>query len=354
MLIVDLQIIRDNYRKIKKSISGVEVFYAMKANDNFKILEVLKDEGSSFEVSSMNELEVLLNMKIEPHRVMCLNSIKSPEFISFMAENNVEIMAYDSKEEVNKIAKLAPKSKLVLRIAVSNEGSDWPLTKKFGAEASEAIELLKHAKERGLEVIGLTFHVGSQCLNKKNWTSALYICEEIWRDAKALGINFELLSLGGGMPVKHLKPIPSINEIGLTIQKAIDKNFKTKKGKLRITVEPGRSLVGDAAIMVSKVVGKAKRGIEDWLYCDVGVFNGFMETIQDINYEIISERIGDKRPFIIGGPSCDSVDIPFKNIFLPELYVGDYIYIINAGAYTTVYAAAFNGFPIPKFLFLNE
>lgn len=353
-LIFSLNRIKENYREIKKSIKNVEVFYAVKANDNIRILEVLNQEGSSFEISSLAELKKLIKINVPREKIICLNPIKNPDFLMQMNKSRIEIMAFDSTEEIDKIAKYAPNSKVVLRIIVDNEGSDWPLTKKFGVDAADALSLLKYAAKKNIAPIGLTFHVGSQCLNQNNWVSALYICDDIWNKAKAIGLDFNFLSLGGGIPVQHLKTIPEIQSIGKAINKALISNFKSNKGLTRVTIEPGRGLVGDAAIMTTKVIGKAKRGNEEWIYIDVGVFNGLMETIANFQYEIKTEKVGKKREVTIGGPSCDSVDIPFKNINLPEVETGDYVYIINAGAYTTVYAANFNGFEIPKVYFIDQ
>ncbi len=352
-LLFDSKIIVDNYRRIKKSINGVEVFYAMKANDDPRILSLLIKERSSFEISSHTELKALLKLGVPVAKIVCLNPIKSPQFLKAMHQCGVTIMAFDAIEEVDKIAKYAPKSKLVIRINVSNEGSDWPLTKKFGVEPSEALPLLKYARQKKLDPIGITFHVGSQCLNVKNWVSALYVCDEIWKEAKRHAINLTFLSLGGGIPIQHLKKIPSIEEIGTAINGGLKRNFKSTKDKLRVSIEPGRGLVGDAAILVSKVVGKGKRGNEDWVYIDVGVFNGLMETVEHFGYELKTDHDGKKKIVSIGGPSCDSVDIPFTDVPLTDVEVGDLVYVLNAGAYTNVYAARFNGFAIPKNHFID-
>ena len=353
-LLFNLKQIKKNYLKLKKSIEGVEICYAMKANDHPKILQCLAKEGGSFEISSLNELNNLLSLKINPAKIICFNPIKSPEFLEAMAKRDVQIMAYDSIDEVNKIAKFAPKSKVVLRITVSNEGSDWPLTKKFGADAQDALHYLLYAKKKGLQPVGLTFHVGSQCLNKNNWASALYICDDIWTEAQKRGMHLTLLSLGGGIPIQHTKPIPTINEIGQVINQSIRKHFKDKTNSLRITLEPGRGLVGDAAIMTTTVTGKAVRGKEKWIYIDVGILNGLMETIANFTYQLSAESTGKKQIVTIGGPSCDSIDIPFNKISLPKVNIGDRLYILNTGAYTTVYASTFNGFEVPKIYFVNS
>lgn len=353
-LIVDTEQIKKNYHAIENSLPGVEIFYSMKANNHPRIVKSLLQEGASFDITSEEELKLLDNFNTPAEKLMCFNPIKSPGFLQTLATKKVDTLAYDSYDEVDKIAKFAPGSKLVLRIVIDNQGSDWPLTKKYGVDAAEAIPLLKYAKNKNLKPIGLTFHVGSQCRNKNNWVNALYVCEMLWNMAKKEHIELSLLSLGGGLPVQHTKPIPSLNSIGKGIIKAIKSNFSTTGMPLRITIEPGRAVVGDSAIMISSVIGKAKRGEVNWIYIDVGVFNGFMETIDNFTYEIKTVSGGGNKKYTIGGPSCDSVDIPFKNILLGNVNVGDKLYILNAGAYTTVYASEFNGFEIPKTYFIEN
>jgi len=353
-LICDLEIIRQNYHRISKSISNVEVFYAMKANDHKEITSTLLAEGASFEIASEGELNQMKEFKVPPKRIACFNPVKQASFIRSLRDYGVKLLAFDSTSEVDKIFENAPESELLLRLQVDNEGSDWPLTNKFGVDVSEALEILKYARQKKLSVTGLTIHVGSQCLNKNNWLKALVICEEVMQEAKKIGFDFSIMSLGGGLPAQHTKPIPSVEEIGETINSFLESRFLSSRDDFRITIEPGRGLVGDSSIMVSSVVGVAKRGSENWVYLDVGVFNGLMETIEGFMYELKTSSSADEQITTIAGPSCDSVDVMFKDILFPKVDVGDKVYIINAGAYTTVYASRFNAFEIPKMYFLNK
>jgi ornithine decarboxylase len=113
-------------------------------------------------------------------------------------------------------------------------------------------------------------------------------------------------------------------------------------------MEPGRALVGEAAVLVTTVIGRSPRGPEEWLYTDVWVFNGLMETVGGLKYELRTERPGPLRTYTVAGPSCDSFDMMFQGIALPEVEVGDRLYIMNAGAYTLAYASSFNGFGPPR------
>src|SRR5258708_861487 len=318
-LLVDLEQVKKNYRNIENKFPGIEIFYSMKANAHPRIIKTLVEENASFDITSEKELELLTKYNLSPEKIICLNPIKSPDFLKTLHRENVKILAYDSFEEVDKIAQYAPGSQLVLRIVVDNEGSDWPLTKKYGVDPADAMPLLKYAKEKNLQPIGITFHVGSQCRNKNNWENALFICETLWTLAEKENIYFSFLSLGGGLPIQHTKTIPELEDINAGIQKMLNTNFKTHDVPLRITLEPGRAIVGDTAILGSSIIGKATRGEEKWIYIDAGVFNAFMETIEGFTYEIMTATTTAEESYTIGGPSCDSVDIPFKNVLLSKV-----------------------------------
>ena len=358
-LIIDKGLLRDKYELLKKTIKGIKIFYAMKANDNIEILKMIHKFGSGFEIASLNELQRLLDIGVSPKNIISSNTLKIPEFIKAAHKAGVEYFAYDSEMEIDKLSKLAPGSKGYLRIIVDNSGSDWPLTNKFGADASRALDLLEYARKSKIIPYGITFHVGSQCLNPKNWSNALITVAEIFHLAKEKGINLKLINLGGGIPVQHIKKAPQVMEIKNKIEKTIKNSFK-QYHDLELFIEPGRAVVGDSANLVTSLILRAKRGSENWIYLDVGVFNGLMESIEGFSYEIISERHINKKlkkndliPYTIAGPSCDSVDTMFKNYLLPkDLKLGDRLYIINAGAYTLSYASNFNGFEAPKVHFI--
>jgi ornithine decarboxylase len=232
-----------------------------------------------------------------------------------------------------------------VRLTVPNEGSEWPLSKKFGVEVEEAEALLLLARKKGLNPVGITFHVGSQCTNMYNWNSALDKAKDLWDRAEKAGIRLSLLNIGGGYPIRYTKDVVGISAIEKNINKAIWEKFPKKT---RILIEPGRSVVGDAGIFVTKVIGKTSRGDEEWLSIDVGVFNGLMESVGGIKYSYIVEGSKELRKWTLAGPSCDSFDVIEKDILLPEPAVGSYVLILSSGAYTISYASEFNGFSIPK------
>jgi len=156
------------------------------------------------------------------------------------------------------------------------------------------------------------------------------------------------LNIGGGYPINYTKNVVKIEAIEKNINNLIYEKFPENT---KILIEPGRAVVGDAGIFVASVIGKARRADESWLYIDVGVFNGLMESVGGIKYSYIvesSSRTKYKKKWTITGPSCDSFDIIDKGLMLPEPDIGSLILILSSGAYTTSYASEFNGFPIPK------
>jgi ornithine decarboxylase len=349
-ILLDREHLRAKYRQVRQSFPGVGIFYAVKANPHQEVLQVLHEEGSGFEISSGGELCLLQEMGVPAERIICSNPVKPIQFIEMAYQHGIDRYACDSLEELHKLARHGPGSRVYIRLTVDNTGSEWPLSKKYGTDAAEALELLRQARSLGLEPYGLTFHVGSQCLNKSNWVSALFLASTLWESARGAGLPLKMLSLGGGLPIQHTKPIPSLAGIANDVQRTIKELFPPD---VELTIEPGRAIVGDSGILVASVIGKARRGSESWLYLDAGVFNGLMETIEGFSYELRTERPGPMKVFTVAGPSCDSVDVMFKSIPLPDLQVGERIYILNAGAYTLSYASSFNGFPPPAVYYLD-
>ena len=346
LLIVDRSLVRGAYQDLAASLPGAEVYYAVKANPHRGILSVLAAEGCGFEISSRPELEAVDALGVGPERIISSNPVKSPDFIRRAVALGVDRFAFDSELEIEKLCRWAPGSRVYVRLAVDNSGSDWPLSDKFGVPAERAVELMIAAQRASLKAYGLTFHVGSQCRDVASWARAIHASHEVHQALSARGQPLHTLSVGGGQPVPHLRPVPSLEEIGRTIRHTVDELFGTSPPLL--TVEPGRALVGPAGALVTSVIGRAQRGGTTWVYIDAGVFNGLMETIEGFRYELHTERGGPRQPVTVAGPSCDSVDTLFTVEPLPELELGDRVYILNAGAYTISYASSFNGFGPPN------
>ena len=222
------------------------------------------------------------------------------------------------------------------------------MSKKFGVELDEALDLLMYAQKKRLRPVGITFHVGSQCTNLYNWNIALDKAKTLWDMAEKKKIKLNVLNIGGGYPITYTKNVISIETIEKNVDRLIYRRFPRETA---IHIEPGRAVIGDAGILVTSVIGKATRGDEEWLYLDVGVFNGLMESVGGIKYSYIVEsdkHARHKKQWTVAGPSCDSFDIIDSNVVLPEPRIGNLVLILSSGAYTVSYASEFNGFSIPK------
>jgi len=347
-LLIDCEKVKEKTYLIGRYIKNSKVFYAVKANPDIEILKFINKLKLSFEIASEGELGMLSSIGVEPSRIISSNPVKSLKFLKIAASYGVRHFSFDSTEEVEKLAKIIPKCNVYVRLSVPNEGSEWPLSKKFGVELDVAASLLVYAKEKGLNPVGITFHVGSQCTNIYNWNIALDKAKTLWDIAKKIGLKLKLINIGGGYPIRYTKNVLSIEIIEKNVNNLIYERFPED---IEIHIEPGRAVVGDAGIIVTTVIGKARRGEEDWVYLDVGVFNGLMESVGGIKYSYIVEshkQIRSRKQWTIAGPSCDSFDVIDKNVILPEPQVGNLMLILSSGAYTISYASEFNGFSIPK------
>jgi len=344
-ILMDREVVREKVSLIGKHIRNSKVFYAVKANPDREVLLFLNSFGIGFEIASEGELQMLASLGVEPERIITSNPIKTLKFLEQAVSYGITYYAYDSVAEAEKLSRYAPGCNVYVRLSVPNEGSEWPLSKKFGVELDEAGELLLSAKKRGLNPVGITFHVGSQCNNVYNWNSAIEKARDLWEVAEQNGIRFSMLNIGGGYPIHYTKNVVDIETIEKQIDRAIAKKFPKD---VEIFIEPGRAVVGDAGIFVATVIGKARRGDENWLYIDVGVFNGLMESIGGIKYVYIVGSRNEPERWTIAGPSCDSFDVIDHGVLLPEPEIGNRILILSSGAYTVSYASEFNGFSIPK------
>lgn len=343
-LLVDSAIVRAKARRFKAALPRVSPHYAVKANPDPRVLKTLIEEGVGFEIASIAELDVLLGLGVPAAEIFYSNPIKSRAYLEYAAAKGVEWYVLDSVEELRKIHSIKADAKLYVRIEAPNVGSDWPLSGKFGVKNEEVDAIIAEAVAVGADLCGVTFHVGSQCRNPENWRVGIQSAKRVFKKMRLAGLTPRLLNLGGGYPVRHAKPIPSIEKIA----EVINHGLRDVPQSVRVMAEPGRYLVSDAGYFVCRVAGTATRGGKRWMYWDAGVFGGVIETTEGLRYNIVTDRGGPAIAWTVAGPTCDSVDVCMREEMFPEdMQEGDYIYISNAGAYTTAYASNFNGFPLP-------
>lgn len=355
-LIVNLDIIKNNYNKLKESFSKADIFYAVKANPNEAVLKLLSSLGSCFDAASIYELDKLFNIGVDPSRISYGNTIKKAAHIQYAYEKGIRLFATDSESDLKNISQYAPKSKVFIRLLVEGSNSaDWPLARKFGCSIEKVKHLISLAKSLDVEVYGLSFHVGSQQRDVYMWDYALLKVKDIFDWAKEEeNIEIKMINMGGGFPSKYIHKAEELGVYAENILDSLENHFSDYNP--RIILEPGRSMVGDSGVIVSEVVLISKKSHLEhhrWVYLDVGKFNGLIETLDEcIKYPIYCEKDGVDGEVILAGPTCDSMDIMYEDHMyrLPEsLTQGDRLYWLTTGAYTSSYCAVeFNGFPPMK------
>jgi ornithine decarboxylase len=350
-LVVDLDVVRENYLGFANALPDTRVFYAVKANPAPEILSLLADLGSCFDTASMTEIEQALAAGATPDRISFGNTIKKEKDIARAYALGVRLYAVDCEAEVEKMARAAPGSKVFCRILCDGAGAEWPLSRKFGCAPEMAARVLERAHALGLVAHGLSFHVGSQQPNPRMWDRALKTSAAIFRDLAERGVQLSMINLGGGFPTRYLKDVPGVKTYGQTIFRALRRHFGNRIPET--IIEPGRGMVGAAGIIEAEVVLISRKSEDDrrrWIYLDIGRFNGLAETTDEmIRYPIRTDRDGDAvGPCVIAGPSCDSIDVLYEKepYFLPvTLEIGAKVLIEGTGAYTTTYSSVgFNGF----------
>jgi len=369
LFIIDHDKIRQNYRTFKKHLPRVQAYYAVKANSNQEIIKTLFDEGASFDVASYNEF-----MQVYTHirhfekkdkdfyiwdKIIFSNTIKDRDTLKKIRRYK-PLVTFDNVEELNKIKACCDTAGVVLRLKVPDIGSQVEMSSKFGAEPSDAAALIEHAADLGLTVEGLSFHVGSQCTIFDNYTAALNIASHILHDARKKGHNVNIVDIGGGFPVPYDDNVPQFEKLAEVIDAELTRLFPED---VEILAEPGRFMVATAAVLVSEIVGKARRQGKIFYYINDGVYHSFSGVIYDHwvpNFSVLlsggSEVKTDSTEICaVVGPTCDSFDKISLSAQLPaDLKTGDYLYTENIGAYSIASSTKFNGFEGAKILHIGN
>ena len=351
-LVVDLDVVRENYLNFAKALPDTKVFYAVKANPAPEILKLLAELGCCFDVASLPETHAALAAGAPPERISYGNTIKKEMEIAAAFALGVTLFAVDCEAEVEKVARAAPGSRVICRIVCDGSGAEWPLSRKFGCEPVYAADILEHAHKRGLIPHGVSFHVGSQQHNVGAWDRALASTAAVFRACAERGISLSIVNLGGGFPARYVRKTPKLESYGKAIFRSLRKHFGNNLPNT--IVEPGRGLVGNAGMIEAEVVLIAKRSPEDevrWVYLDIGKFHGLAETIGELIRYPIRTAQGSRRDGALYHcrPDLRSVDVLYEKTPYPlpvSLAIGDKVLIEAAGAYTATYSSVgFNGYP---------
>lgn len=350
-LVVDVDRVADNFRALRAALPLARIYYAVKANPAPQVLERLVGLGSRFDAAGIEEIEACLAAGAAPAAISFGNTIKKGTAIARAHAAGVGLFAFDCAEELAKLARHAPGSRVYCRIMVENAGADWPLSRKFGTDVATARALMLRAGELGLDPYGLSFHVGSQQTDPASYQLAIGRVAMLFTDLRDAGVNLRMVNLGGGFPVRYRDEVPGIDTFGHAIMRAMTRAFGNDLPEM--VIEPGRFIVGDAGVVSAEVVLVSRRTQHDpvrWVYLDIGRFGGLAETEGEaIRYRIATPHDGGETgPVAVAGPTCDGADVLYQrsNYRLPTaLTSGDRVELLATGAYVSTYASQrFNGF----------
>ena len=357
-LVVLLDMIKTKFEEFRGSFPYAKIYYAVKANPGVEVLTLLRDLGSNFDIASVYELDKLLALGVSPDRISYGNTIKKARHVREAYEKGVRLFVTDSEADVKTLAKEAPGSKIFFRVLMEALTADWPLSRKFGCQPRMVTELVSQAADAGLEPFGISFHVGSQQREISAWDAAIAKANYLFEWMEEEHIHLKAMNMGGGFPADYLSKTNPLSVYAEEITRYIGLHFGDDAPE--IYLEPGRGLVGEAGVLVSEVVlisKKSKTDLKRWIYTDVGKFSGLIETMDEsIKYPVYTEKNGETGDVILAGPTCDSQDIMYEDFKyqLPlGLEIGDKVYWLSTGAYTTSYSSVeFNGFPPLKTYFV--
>lgn len=355
-MVTNLDIPVKQVQTLSHLLPKVSIHYAIKSNDDPNLITAIDDHVAGYDIASLGELKKLVKLNISPDRILYSNPVKIPHHVEQAYKLGVRYFAVDSLSEIEKIALHAPGSKVYVRFRVSDYGSKFPLSKKFGVDEQHVVDYASMAHDLGLDVIGVAFHVGSQSENVQVWESAILSAGNLIKAMRNKGINARFIDIGGGFPAKYGQPIPTMRVITTAIKKAIAHHVPED---VEIAAEPGRYISAESSMMVATIIGRENRSGTEWLYLDIGTFQGLIEPLEmaDWHYPIRTDMStrSYKINYVLSGPSCDAYDTLGTGYLLPSaLNVGDRVYIGSVGAYSTVYGSNFNGFEIPSTYYVTD
>ncbi|KAI6189873.1 Ornithine decarboxylase [Aphelenchoides bicaudatus] len=369
--VLNLSSLVDRFFEWKEKLPRIEPFYAVKCNNDPILLKVLADLGAGFDCASKGEVDAILENKlVDPSRIIYANPCKTRSFIQHAVNRDVNLMTFDNEEELLKIVALHQKPEMVLRIKAADTTAQCQLSAKYGCEPSdEAPRLLKRAAELSIQIVGISFHVGSGCHDPSAFQPAIEHARRLFDIGSSFGHQMNLLDIGGGFPGYDTQLFDKIVSV---IKPCLDEYFPPTPG-LKIIAEPGRYFASAPMSIIANVISAvqvpASRIDENnkspehayMYYINDGVYGSFNCLLFDHYHPsgqpLFEDENGQCKHFLstVWGPTCDALDCVERSTHLRRLEIGDWLYYPNMGAYTAVAASNFNGFDTPKTIhFMDE
>jgi ornithine decarboxylase len=353
LMILDCERVRVQMRKLKKALPRVDLHYALKPMPHPAVIETVLAESGYLDLATTGEVQLAQRLGVDPSRCIHTHPIKRPEDIANALRFGVRLFVADNPDEVRKFARLTDRAELLLRVSFRNPGAMVDLSRKFGCDPEDLLELARLAADLGVRVRGLSFHVGSQTRDAAKHVEAVAACVKLMAAARRerLG-SFDTLDIGGGFPIDYVQPVQDIGRFCAPLRAALAQLPR----RVRVIAEPGRYIAGPAAIGIATVMGRARREGHWWYYLDDGLYGAYSGQLFDHGrYPVEPLRSGAERlPSVLAGPTCDSIDVIAENLMLPQLKVGDLVVGRAMGAYTWACATEFNFFPKPTVVAVNR
>ncbi|KEY80558.1 ornithine decarboxylase [Aspergillus fumigatus] len=349
------QVIRQ-HRRWRVNLPDVLPFYAVKCNPDPNLLRLLANLGTGFDCASIEELRTVLSLGVDPCRIIFANPCKSVSSLVFAARTGVTRTTFDNLDELDNIRTFLPNAELVLRLYASDSDALINLGEKFGATVEASLPLLQRARELGLDVCGVSFHVGTGASNASAYVTAIRDAKIVFGYGKNLGFDMNLLDIGGGFQDSNLE------DIACVLRPILKEEFPG----VRLLAEPGRYYVRSAYTLACKVLSRRRHsGTDhhdrpDMLYQNDGVYGNFMNVLiekETVRPSLVAytwpfhsrgndtRRKLEEHRYTIWGPTCDSMDCVAKDVpMTSEIRIGDWLKYKNMGAYTIATATQFNGF----------
>jgi len=347
--IVDLGMLLNSYVNWLRLLPNIKPYYAIKCNPNPVILNALSEMGLNFDCASEAEIKSVIDITEDPNRIIFANPCKMTSQIRYARANDVDLMTFDCEEELYKIKLYHPYAKLILRLIVDDSKSICKFNTKYGTKLEEVEELLNICKTLKLDVVGFSFHVGSGCSDSGVFYEAIHDCKKAVEIARRINIQCSIIDIGGGFPGN----IQKFEDIAKSINNAMNDFFseELESNTIRFIAEPGRYFAEKTHTLVLNIIGKKKIKEKDGetiiYYLNDGMYGSFNCIYFDHSNPVImpfNERDGKLHRSRLFGPTCDSMDLITENIMLPELAIGEWVYVENFGAYTIAASSNFNGF----------
>ena len=338
-----------NLAALQKALPRVQIHYAVKPNNHPVIVDEVCKHHGNFDVCSAGEIETVAGTGINPATLIHSHPIKSVEEFDYAVDKGLEVFVVDNFEEIKKLARYPDKKlKLLVRFRIhTNAKAVVNLQYKYGCTVEEVLPLARAIEQAGHEFYGLCFHIGSQCIYNENYVKAIETAHSLINQLDLTGFNTRLLDIGGGFPIEYVQPLPSIEDFCRPIAQTLDRQIRPG---IKVISEPGRFIAATPVTLICSIIGKSFRDGKVWYYLDDGLYSTFSGIVYDhCQYPVITNRTGEEKLSVLAGPTCDSFDVMYDGLMIPEHEVGDRIMFASTGAYCAVSGSNFNALRRPEY-----